>query len=142
MIHRPPGAWALDDPVAVFFGSEREARELFHTLSREVLARHPDTHIQVQKSQISFRGPRPFCAAWLPLRRGITGRPEHYLVVSFGLDREIRHPRLVDTVEPYPGRWTHHTIVATAADIDAELLGWIDRAYAWKHGTGITRTEA
>jgi hypothetical protein len=37
-------------------------------------------------------------------------------------------------VESYPGRWTHHVILATIADIDAELMGWIALAHAWKHG--------
>lgn len=115
---------------------------LFEALAEAILARHPATEVRVQASQISFRGPRPFCAAWLPIRRGIKGRPEHYLVVSFGLDREIRHPRLVDTTEPYPGRWTHHSIVATTDDIDEDLLGWIDLAHAWKNGDGDKKTEA
>jgi hypothetical protein len=128
--------------IATFFAHEPEVVPLFDALSRAILARHPATEVRVQASQVSFRAPRPFCAAWLPIRRGIKGRPEHYLVVSFGLDREILHPRLVDTVEPYPGRWTHHTIVATTDDIDAELLGWIDLAWAWKNGDGETKTEA
>ncbi len=62
--------------------------------------------------------------------------------MSFGLDREIVHPRLVDTVEPYPGRWTHHTIVGDNADINPQLLDWIDLAHAWKNGNGGTQTEA
>ena len=131
----------MTEAIAAFFERDPNVLDLFQALSREVLKRHPHARIQVQKSQLSFRGPRPFCAAWLPLRPGIKGRPEHYLVVSFGLDQQIRHPRLVETVEPYPGRWTHHTLLATIDDIDAELLGWIDLAFAWKNGTGGTETE-
>ena len=33
------------------------------------------------------------------------------------------------TCEPYPGRWTHHIVLASADEIDAELLAWIDRAH-------------
>lgn len=134
---------AMDDrAVAAFFAREPEVLPVFQALAQAVLQKHPAARIQVQQSQISFRGPRPFCAAWLPIRRGIKGRPDHYLVVSFGLDRKITHPRLVDTVEPYPGRWTHHTIVASAEDIDAELMGWIDLAFTWKNGPGGAKTEA
>lgn len=122
--------------LAAFFACEPEVLPLFETLAEAIRQRHPATGVRVQASQISFRGPRPFCAAWLPIRRGIRGRPDHYLVVTFNLDREIVHPRLVETVEPYPGRWTHHTIVATTSDIDAALLGWIDLAHAWKNGNG------
>lgn len=68
---------------------------------------------------------------WLPIRDGIKGRPEEYLVVSFGLDHEIRHSRLIETVEPYPGRWTHHTIVSKETELDEELMGWISEAHEW-----------
>jgi hypothetical protein len=128
--------------VTAFFARQPDVLPLFDALAAAILARHPATEVRVQASQVSFRAPRPFCAAWLPIRRNIKGRPDHYLVVSFGLDREIRHPRLVDTVKPYPGRWTHHCIVADTGEIDEELLGWIDLAYTWKNGSGGMTTEA
>lgn len=126
-----PEMYALD----AFFSEKPEVRPLFDALARRILAAHPDTFIKVQKSQISFCGEKPFCWAWLPIRDHIKGRPEHYLVVSFGLDREIVHPRLVDTANPYPGRWTHHVIVGRLEEIDAELMRWIDLAYHWKNGS-------
>jgi hypothetical protein len=136
--HFAKGSWILRDntPVAAFFDREPEVLPIFNALSKAIIQRHPGTQVLVQKSQVSFRDPRPFCAAWLPIRRDIKRRPDHYLVVSFGLDREIVHPRLVDTVEPYPGRWTHHVILATPADIDRDLMDWIDLAHAWKHVNG------
>lgn len=121
--------------IATFFRHEPEVLPLFEAFAEAIRERHPEAESRVQKSQVSFRGPRPFCAAWLPIRTGTKGRPDHYLIVSFGLDREIASPRLVDTVEPYPGRWTHHTIIADTSDIDDELMRWIDLAFAWKNGT-------
>jgi hypothetical protein len=121
--------------IAAFFRHEPEVLPLFGAFAEAIRERHPEAEVRVQRSQISLRGPRPFCAAWLPIRPGITGRPDHYLVISFGLDREITNPRLVDTVEPYPGRWTHHVIIADTSDIDDALMSWIDLAFAWKNGT-------
>ena len=119
--------------VDSFFLGRPAVRLIFDALSQIVLRNFPEVIIKVQKSQISFCGPRPFCWAWLPIRDGIKGRPELYLVVSFGLDHEIIHPRLVDTSQPYPGRWTHHTIISHIEEIDAELINWISQAYQWKN---------
>ena len=33
------------------------------------------------------------------------------------------------SVEAYPGRWTHHAIVMREQDLDGELLALIDEAY-------------
>ena len=122
-----------DYSVETFFQSKPEVRLIYDALSQRVLQLYPDAFIKVQKSQISFCGPRPFCWAWLPVRGGIKGRPEQYLIVSFGLNREIIHSRLVDTAQPNPGRWTHHMIIGSIEEIDAELMDWIDQAYHWKN---------
>ena len=63
----------------------------------------------------------------------VKGRPEVYLIITFGLPCRLDSPRIAEAVEPYPSRWTHHVIVEKPADIDRQLLGWIDMAYefAW-----------
>lgn len=115
-----------------FFENHREVMDLYQSLEQALIERHPDITARVSRSQIAFWNDRPFAWAWLPIRSGIKGRPEHYLIVSFGLDREIRHPRLIDTAEPYPGRWTHHTIVVSREEVDEELMGWLEETYCWK----------
>ena len=116
-----------------FFEKQPEVKPIFEALAKRILEIYPDTLIKVQKSQISFCGRKPFCWAWLPIRGGIKGRPEQYLIVSFGLNRENIHPRLVGTTEPYPGRWTHHVIVGGSDEIDSELMDWIGQAHEWKN---------
>lgn len=116
-----------------FFERDPQARVILDVLARKILDRHPDTDVRTGKSQISFCGPRPYCWAWLPIREGIKGRPEHYLIVSFGLNREIRSPRLLDTAEPMPGRFTHHAIIGNPDELDGELLDWIEQAREWKN---------
>ena len=34
-------------------------------------------------------------------------------------------------VEPYPNRWTHHTIVSEPDQLDGELMGWLREAHAF-----------
>lgn len=66
--------------------------------------------------------------ASLPFRRA-KGWPECCLIVSFGLCCRLDSPRIVQAVEPYPNRWTHHVLVTQCAEVDAELLAWLDEAY-------------
>ena len=116
-----------------YFHKQPEVQHIFDALAQKILERYPGAFTKVQKSQIAFSGSKPFCWAWLPIRGGIKGRPERYLILSFGLNREIEHPRLIGTVEPRPGRWMHHVIIGTIDEIDAEVMGWIDQAYHWKN---------
>ncbi|QSX09434.1 hypothetical protein J0B03_05050 [Alkalibacter rhizosphaerae] len=119
------------EKLDLFFAKKPQLKSLFLTLDGMLRQRYGSLFFKVQKSQISFCDPRPFCWVWLPIRDGIKGRPEEYLVVSFGLDHEIRHSRLIEAVEPYPGRWTHHTIVSKETELDEELMGWILEAHEW-----------
>ena len=59
-----------------FFERDPETREIFNVLKKIILRRHPETDIRTGKSQISFGGPKPYCWAWLPIRKGIKGRPD------------------------------------------------------------------
>ena len=63
------------------------------------------------ETQISFRNRHVFAMASPPWRR-LRGAPENYLLVSFGLSHRSDSPRVWQSVEAYPGRWTHHAIVA------------------------------
>ena len=62
----------------------------------------------------------------------IAGRPlDAALLVTIGLGARRASPRVVCAVEPYPGRWTQHVLVADTDDLDDELLCWLDEAYAF-----------
>ena len=66
--------------------------------------------------------------ASLPSRKR-KGWPEEFLLISFGLSYQKQSPRIVQSVEAYPNRFTHHVITEKAEDIDDELLGWIREAF-------------
>ena len=82
----------------------------------------------IHKTQISFYARKSFAFAWLPPLR-IKGRPDHYFVLSIALNRKIESPRVVEAVEPRPGRWTHHLILSDPEDLDEALKGWLLEAY-------------
>lgn len=79
------------------------------------------------RTQISLRNRYVFAAVSLPWRR-VKGWPEEYLLVSLGLSYHKESPRVAVATEPSPNRWTHHILLTTANEVDAELLDWAEEA--------------
>ena len=117
--------------VQHFFAHAPKALPLFEAVKGAIVDLAPHAQIRVQKSQIAFHDTRSFAYVWLPIRPDIKGRPKNYIVVSFGLDHKISNSRLVDVVEPYPNRRTHHLIIARTTDVDSQFRDWIQEAYAF-----------
>lgn len=111
-----------------FFMDMPQLLPIYQDLEERLLSRFPDITVDVLKTQIAFSNRHRFAFIWLPPRR-IAGRPEAYLVLTFGLPCRIDSPRIEEAVEPHPGRWTHHTIIDTTDRIDEQLMGWLEQAY-------------
>lgn len=101
---------------------------LYEAAEGKILALLPDTRIKVSKTQVSFYNRYLYAALWPPLRK-IKGRQGTYIVLTFGLGHKQAHPRILESVEPYPGRWTHHVLIAQPEDMDEQVMGWIRQAY-------------
>lgn len=86
--------------------------------------------VKIQKTQISFSNKYNFAFVSLPIRK-MKGRPDVYMIVSFGLGYRAEDQRIEAATEPYPNRWTHHVIVQKESEIDDQLMGWIREAYAF-----------
>lgn len=117
------------DVLGYFAGKPLEL-SLYEALYQQMAETFLQASVKVQKSQISFYNRHLFAAVSLPVRRK-KDWPEHCILVTFGLSHRLDSPRIAVTVEPYPGRWTHHVVVADPGQIDAELLGWMEEAYAF-----------
>ena len=111
-----------------FFENHPEEQAVYETLAARMAERFPDASVRVQKSQISFYNRHLFAAASLPLRRK-KGWPARCLMVTFGWGTKCPSPRIAVATEPYPGRWTHHVLLERSADVDEELLSWLQTAY-------------
>ena len=112
----------------LFFDPMPQALPLYQALREHVAAACPDLRVKVSKTQISFYHRRLFAMVSLPLRRR-KGWPPCCLVVTFGLGRRAESPRILQAIEPYPGRWTHHLVIGTVEEIDDELMAWAREAY-------------
>ena len=121
------GEFYISD-VGFFFEGKLQERELYEALFARMEQAFPDASVKVQKSQISFYHKHLFAAVSLPLRRR-KDWPERCIVVTIGLARPLESTRAAVKVEPYPGRWTNHVLLAQKEEIDEELLGWLREAY-------------
>lgn len=118
----------MDGKALLFFQQDMEALPLYERLESLILDRIPDVQIKVQKSQISFYNRHMFaCVSFAKVRKA-KERPDHYIVVTFGLDHRLDSPRIDVATEPYPNRWTHHVLISASSEIDDELMGWIQEA--------------
>ena len=118
----------MDGKALLFFQQDMEALPLYERLESLILDRIPDVQIKVQKSQISFYNRHMFaCVSFAKVRKA-KERPDHYIVVTFGLDHRLDSPRVDVATEPYPNRWTHHVLISASSEIDDELMGWIQKA--------------
>ena len=113
----------VTDDILFFFDREPLALSLFELLYDQAMARWPSSTLRVQKTQITFSNPRGYLFASRPRRRG------GGLMVTFGLSAPLQSPRLFAVANPAPGRYTHHVQVADPADIDEQLMQWIE----WSH---------
>ena len=118
----------MRDDILLFFSQHMEALPLYKKLEEQILAEIPDVKVKVAKTQISFSNKRGFAfVSFNPCRRA-KERPAAWMTVSFGLGYRKVAERVDVATEPYPGRWTHHVMVGSTAEIDGELLGWIKEA--------------
>ncbi len=128
-----PAADLPPEEIAFFEGREGSL-PLYAAFRDAVTARIPHVRIEAKKTQISFFLRRMFAAvSFTPVRRA-KERPHPFLTITFGLAYRKESPRIDVATEPYPSRWTHHVMIGDVAEIDDELLSWIEEAAAFAEG--------
>lgn len=114
--------------ILMMFDKLPAALPIYEVAEAKILAAFPETRVKVRKTQVSFYNKYLFAALWPPLRK-IKGRPGVYIVLTFGLGYQLEHPRIVESVEPYPNRWTHHVLIEKPEEMDDQVMGWLQKAY-------------
>lgn len=124
----------MNQEVLSFFDRNPEAFFLYEAFWQRVLAEMGDVTVKVQKTQIAFANRYNFAfVSFLPVRKA-KERPKVYIVITFGLGRQVESPRIDAAVEPYPGRFTHHVLISRPDEIDDELMEWVREAGAFSAG--------
>jgi hypothetical protein len=119
------------DDYLFFFEKMPGAIPLYETVRDFICSELDDVNIKVHRTQISFSNKHGFAYVWLPPRSKIKGRPDVYIVLTFGLNRQETHQRIEVSVEPYPGRWTHHVVIQNVEEVDAQIKEWVREAYSF-----------
>ena len=120
----------LQQDEIMFFQKKAGALPLYLHF-REKLPEIGEVDIQVKKSQISLIRRHIFGAvSFTPVRRA-KDRPRDYFTLTFGLDHRLDSPRIDAALEAYPGRWTHHILIAGRDALDAEVFAWLREAAAF-----------
>ena len=112
--------------VLAFLGGDPGKLAIFEAYEAAVLACGESTR-KVTKTQISWGNPCLF--AMLSHPRRAADRKAGALLATFGLNRRLDSPRILQAVEPYPGRWTHHLLLTAPEDVDGLLAAWLAEAY-------------
>ena len=118
----------MNADILFFFNDHMDALPLYERLEGLILEHIPYVKIKVSKTQISFSNKRGFAFVSFNPCRKAKERPNVWITVTFGLSYRKDSPRIDVATEPYPNRWTHHIMVGSEEEIDAELMGWIREA--------------
>ena len=119
------GGNTVSDDERLFFSGRTQALPLYEHVRECIMSSFPETEIKVSKTQISFKSRYGY--AFVSLRR-MKGCGENFIILTLGLPYRLDSPRAAAVSEPYPNRWTHHTVISSPEDIDDELMGWIREA--------------
>ena len=124
----------MDLDTLQFFDGHREALPLFEALEEAIYARLPETKKRVGKTQISYFHRYVFaCVSFARVKRKAE-LPQTWLTLSLGLPYPLESERAAVKTEAYPGRWTTHFVLGSKEELDGELLGWLEQAYAFSEG--------
>lgn len=131
----------MTEDILRVFEKAPGALPLYEAGEAMILQAFPDAKRRVTKTQVGFFNRYGFAWLWPPLRK-IKGRPGLYIVLTFGLGRREAHPRIVEAVEPYPGRFTHHVLISSPEELDAQVLAWLQEAYAFALHKGRAKRDS
>ena len=118
----------MNTDILFFFNGHMDAVFLYERLETLILEQIPDVKIKVSKTQISFSNKRGFAFVSFNPCRKANERPVIWMTVTLGLNHRKESPRIDVATEPYPNRWTHHIMVGSEEEIDAELMDWLREA--------------
>jgi hypothetical protein len=125
--------------VEDFFFEKPQQLNLYQAVESLIDSIGPVT-IEISKSQISFGTKTKFAWVWLPPIWS-TNRPENCIVLTFGAEKQIDDEQIVEVVEPYPGRFTHHIIIEDESDLTDQVYRFLCEAYDFSQNHGRGKKE-
>ncbi len=120
-----------DGDTLLFFDGHPDALEVYRAFEELLCGAFPNVNKRVQKTQITFYNRHVFaCVSFARVKRKAE-LPKGWMTLTLGLPAPLESPRVALKSEPYPGRWTHHFVLSRPEELDAELMAWVEEAYAF-----------
>lgn len=119
------GGTAEQSPEELFAGFP-EGLAILRSVQQAV-ATIGETSLAVTKSQVAFRRRKAFAYVWRPGRYVHSDVPA---VLSIALPHEVRGDRFKEVVHPSTNVWMHHIELHAPSQIDDQVRGWLEEAYA------------
>lgn len=118
-----------DKKIAAFFHGRDAALELFQQL-RSVIEKQCTPKITVSKTQIAFGEDYKYLWVWLP-QIWIHKRPEDSITLTIVTGEKLTNKRIVESVQPKKGYWTHHILIEDKNQIDSDVVDLIKASYSF-----------
>lgn len=118
--------------IGKLFRGRPEARRLYN-LVEQYIRTLGEIRITPGKTQVAFGNGRKFAWVWLP-QMWIQSQPDDSITVAFALPYRVLDPRIKESVEPVPGRWTHHRVIRKTRDFDRKTKAWLSIAFETSSG--------
>lgn len=115
----------LTNEATLLFLQRPENLDLWETMAAWLEGHFPEAEMTVQRTQLSFRRRIGFLFLSLPPKK--YGAP--CIRVSFGLPHPLEGERVLASARISAKRYTHHTLVRGAEDLDGWLLGCLEEAW-------------
>lgn len=112
-------------PSEEYFAGHPGFRAVYERV-RDLVESLGECEVRASRSQVAFRRRRGFAYLWRPGQ--YLAHPSAETVLSIALGRHDASPRFKEVVEPAPGQWMHHLEVASPAEVDDEVAGWLREA--------------
>src|SRR5687767_10024027 len=116
-----------ENDIAKFFHGRDASLKLFKLL-RKLIERDCSPKIEVSKTQISFGEDYKYIWVWLP-QTWIVKRPEDSITLTIMTGAKLNNKRIVESVQPKKGFWTHHILIDSKNDIDNEIEELLKASY-------------
>ena len=113
--------------ILKFFRGRESSFKFFKHL-RKLIEKNYSPKIEVSKTQISFGEDYKYVWVWLP-QTWVSGRPEESITVTIMTGEKINNERIVESVSPKKGFWTHHILINNKKDLDKEIEMLIKASY-------------
>jgi|SRR5690606_26818706 len=108
-----------ENDIAKFFQGREASLKLFSQV-RRLIEKTRSPKIEVSKTQISFGEEYKYIWVWLP-QTWIKKRQENSITLTIVTGKKIDSDKIVESVQPRKGYWTHHIIIENSKDIDKEV---------------------